>query len=680
MKFSRTAANNTTPPSTMTIDRDTPWDGSPMVLATSTFDAGEVALMVNDDDWTSTKYLMTVQKMRELITAGFTIFQTDSSHLNTNEVVEGSWDWRAPDAHLKVVKQAAGKWCFASHFHIPPPWCQQKPDFAPLRCLEHGAAFPGWSIWHPGAVESQERGYRELARQYGDQITALWIGVHGDYGETEYPAGYRMGQPLQAQEWRHRFGDAHNHVDWWCDDQCAREDFRQRMLVKYDSLEHLNQMWATPYASTDDITYPASTESRRHWLDFVHWYLDSITRFSIAVARSAQAAFPGARIFWLLGGPAEDPRIGQDQTALVKAARRLGTEIRSSHGAFEPFAENYASMFKRIASACRHYQVPFWSEPPYTVDASGAVGRIFEAVSCGAVAYYDWSWNILNPSVRNVYKQHGQYLTVEKPVVDVALFFPITYHLLNANEGYPQRDYPMRFKEAACSLRQVFDFDIVDEEMIDDAALDAYRVLVFIEGDVIERSVLQRIEAWIRKGGVAVTYDIGRVETVGGDAKPWRSMFGITGPFQQQNTTLEIPPDIAEFLRHVSCLNEAGTNQVDTGIDHPARILAGGGNGAAMWANPLGEGWAIAFAGNWENRRTYYELLRDIVYHLPEFDPTKQAALAVNNEWNDVYGTLFEGGKVLFYNPTNATKQLVVSGTSMELEPISLAHAHLGAC
>ncbi|MDP7396286.1 MAG: family 14 glycosylhydrolase [Lentisphaeria bacterium] len=659
------------------VDMDKSWMGSPMLLVTSTIDAkrtGNLAEKMTAIEMTLASLIMSTEELQRLRALGFSVFQTDLDQMGTNEISDGVWDWQVTDTHLQACTAAGGKWSVAAHFHVPPPWFSEAHEFVPMRCVEHDAIFPGWSIWHPGAVEFKERGYRALSRQYGDQIHALWVGVHGDYGENEYPTGYRAYHAAEAEEWRERFGDAHDHSGWWCQDEFARADFRKRMIDKYGALTNLNSAWETNFNRETDIAYPTSTQQKRYWLDFVRWYFDSMTRFSVATAKVAQTHLPDTRLFWLLGGPCEASQMGQDQSGLAKAASETGIEIRSSHGYFLPFPGNYATMFKRIGSACKFYGVPFWSEPPYSVDAGGAVGRIFEAVSCGAVAYYDWAWNPLEPSVQRTYEKFGRYLTQEKPVVDVALFYPTSHHFLNANAEQTQASYPQRFKTAASALREVFDFDIVDEPMIADGALDGYRVLVFLEGNTVEASTLQTVASWIEKSGTAVAYDMGAVETVEGDPQPWNEMFGIAGEFRSTSESFPIEEKYRAFLRNMNDGDGLTTDQACSRISTRGRLLAGNEDTALLWANPAGDGWAVMFAGSWGQRRTYYELLRDIVYHLSALDPGKRDAPAVACQWDGVYGTVFEGGKVLLYNPTDEKKHIDVFGATVELQPVSLRH------
>jgi hypothetical protein len=57
-----------------------------------------------------------------------------------------------------------------------------------------------------------------------------------------------------------------------------------------------------------------------------------------------------------------------------------------------------------------------------------------------------------------------------------------------------------------CDLgRKYFDFDIVDENMIDWGMLNHYKVLIQTSGEVFRGSTLQAISKWLEAGGVLIT-------------------------------------------------------------------------------------------------------------------------------------------------------------------------------
>ena len=476
-----------------------PRPGEPMILATY---AGDPANLKACQD------------------LGFTLFQTDSDHLSTNQTGPDAWDWTTYDKERDKVHQAGGRWMFFPHFAYPPPWYRKSVPFTRLRCLEHNQTVEAFSPWDPQAAKFLDEGYRALAAHYGggtENVFAIYLGVHGDYGECMFPAACRMGTPDQKADWQQRFGNLHNHYGYWCGDELARAAFRRAMLAKYGGLQQLNRAWGTAFADAQAVGYPASSERRRWQLDFVRWYLDGMRDHARNVATAANRYFPDSIKMFPLGGGDEDPRIGQDNTALVKMAAEEKVQVRSTHGGFRPFAGNASSQLARIATACKFYGVPFWSEPPAAITPQGEVGRIFESICSGASGFWDWHANPVQPDAQTVFRRYRRLMVVDPPVVEVAVLYPQTYHYL-----HPENGFPRLFLELGQELRDLVHFDIVDENLVADGALARYRYLVHLEGNVFERSTLEKIAAWARGGGVFCGLLPHEIETVEGDRAAFR--------------------------------------------------------------------------------------------------------------------------------------------------------------
>jgi hypothetical protein len=180
-------------------------------------------------------------------------------------------------------------------------------------------------------------------------------------------------------------------------------------------------------------------------------------------------------------------------------------------------------MIKRIATSCKVYGVPHWLEPPGGITPEGEVSRIMEALSCGNFGFWDWGQNPVNAA--DVFREYANHLTQEKPLVDVALFFPTT-----AQRLCPSNSFPPRLEATGAQLRDVMDFDLVDEELIADDALRLYRVLVWVEGNCVEEQTLKVLAAWVRKGGVIVWCGSRVPETVEGRTRLSSALLGLTQP------------------------------------------------------------------------------------------------------------------------------------------------------
>ena len=488
---------------------------------------------------------------------GFSVWQYDTDHLSSNEVAPGQWDWTSAEEVYHRAREEGFLFALFPHYAFLPRWYIEKEKPALTRCVEHGEEIPAISPWAPSFARWLDRQWSALARQFGGtqpRGSALVLGIHGDYGEAGLFTGARLLSREQREDWERRFGKAHNHKGFWCGDDSAQSSFRRAMLRKYGDLAGLNKAWGTQFAKEEEIRYPRSpTEGKRWWLDFVGWYQNGVTYFTDVVCRLSQRYFPRTLRILPIGFPDEDVRYGADISALVKVASRYGVAVRSTHAGYLPLAENESFMLARIASACRFYEVPLWLETPGTLNAQRQAEALYEAVTQGATGLFDWA---VNPITNEpVYEQNLRYLTTAQRVVDVAMFFPSTaVRLADVGEAPTMR--------LGCAwARDLFAFDIVDERMIRDGALDRYRLLVFWEGQVVEQEVLEKIAQWVEAGGVAVAYDFGKVTSVEGDGSAWRKLFGYAGRLQPLSPTLkgEIPaggyvlrmgdPAVTDFLQ-----------------------------------------------------------------------------------------------------------------------------------
>lgn len=481
--------------------------------------------------------------MQILSGAGFTLFQTDSDHLSTDETGPGQWSWREPDAARRLVQSLGLSWSYFPHMAFPPAWYRQQVKFTRIQCREHGQTVEAFSPWDPTWTDFVAGGYQALAREFGakkddpkkpalptaaapraasrNPISALYVGIHGDYGEAGLLSGARVSVPGQKEDWVRRFGNAHDHIGWWCDDALARADFRNTMMKKYGSLEKLNAAWKREYKAPEEIAFPDAVrpEARREWIDYVDWYRGSVGKAVELNLGAARAEFPNTLLMLPVGFGDEDLRGGNDNSLLPKLAARFKADVRSTHSAFKPFADNAATMFGRLGSACRFYGTPFWTEPPSGLTEDQEAARIFESVSQGAKGFFDWSSNAV--ANRTVFYRYGKYLRVEKPVVDVAMFYPAT-----AMKLHPEQGYAPLFAYACANLRDSMNFDIVDDRMVLDGCMANYRVLVLWEGAIMEQSTLDKLKAWVNDGGVLVAYDFGKIQSVTGDLGWFTDLFG----------------------------------------------------------------------------------------------------------------------------------------------------------
>ncbi|MBV9469654.1 MAG: hypothetical protein JOZ57_10470, partial [Abitibacteriaceae bacterium] len=180
--------------------------------------------------------VMTDGRNRLVKSLGFSLSQTDSDHLNVNETAPGQWDWTRADAELAACRRAGLQWQYFPHFHWAPEWYRKTDKFVPCSGLRTGKQLPCISIWSPDILGWYEHGYAALAQHYGngpDPVAAIYLGVHGDFGETIFPMGWHPDETK-------RFGESGAGApDFWCADDYARADFGHYIQQKYRSLRKL---------------------------------------------------------------------------------------------------------------------------------------------------------------------------------------------------------------------------------------------------------------------------------------------------------------------------------------------------------------------------------------------------------------------------------------------------------
>jgi hypothetical protein len=263
----------------------------------------------------------------------------------------------------------------------------------------------------------------------------------------------------------------------------------------------------------------ATSQERRRWLDFVTWYREAMTDLSDWWLADARKHFPTTQIYLCTGGDAPPTHGSQfaDQ-CLVAAAHGAGVRITNEGS---DFAGNFMHT-RWVASAGRYYGAYFGFEPASLENELGAVARIFNATTSGAVQLADKHYNtVKNPPQRAVIEAHLGYLFhTPEPQIHVALWYPnVTLTLENKSL--------IRVPEAYL-LRKLTDLDYVDESLLRTGALARYPIMVLVHGQVMEPADAHRIADWVKAGGRLFVVNVPKLETVEGDAQPEQLLFDET--------------------------------------------------------------------------------------------------------------------------------------------------------
>ena len=614
---------------------------------------------------------------------GVTYLQFDSPHNTTSETSEGCWDWHTEDDLIEKCLVNGFQPMHFPHWHWPPPWFETSDDFTPLKCLQHNESLPCFSLWSPKIRDWYDRCIQKLREHHGsdEKIPAIYLGVYGDFGEPMYPMGWEIGPRLLEH---HRgLEQTHWHVDFWCNDPYARKSFQEFLSGKYGSITDFNAAWSTACEDLSEAQYPADPDEKnpRPWLDFVQWYYDSMTEFTGFVAEIYRNYFPDALLMLPMGGGAEPVVYGQDNTGQPKAMKAHGVHIRTTNAVSthlhvhvsgdesipEKFQINY-SRLKRIITAAKYYDLPVWLEPPYppALDAVGNTTMIFEALCCGATGFYNWSRSIYQHL--DIYEKYSDLMNVERPIVDTAVLFPLCDHRLRRDAHFPEI-----FQRGCAEIRKITDFDVLDDNLISDGALQNYRRLIIMEGNVFEQSTFETLRKWIEQGGVLLSYNVGPVRTVEGDTAIFNNLFGINASSSASiNDSRNLDIRNKQFLKHMDKLADLSSKCVYTGLDSDIQLLAGtDSDQAVIWSKKIGKGYCIFFAGQWDQRSKYFELIRDAVYNLSGMDSALPDSQAINNDWDNVFSVVCPD-KAFFLNLEEHSAQKTAWGKTITLQPYSI--------
>jgi len=207
--------------------------------------------------------------------------------------------------------------------------------------------------------------------------------------------------------------------------------------------------------------------------------------------RHAQTAFPDKPCEIKLGHADESAIMGHSASAACKilsGTPRLA--IRSTHAATSYFH------VKRVSTPARFFGFKdFLTEPPGDVKPERMAERIFTDACAGVTAYFDYPQN--PKAAAKAFADNIRLLDGKAAIVDVALLFPEADHYLRID-----RPYPPGLLECTNVIRDVADFDVIDERLVAAGALSRYAVLVIVGDPMLEEQTCSQLVAAIDNAGL----------------------------------------------------------------------------------------------------------------------------------------------------------------------------------
>jgi hypothetical protein len=424
----------------------------------------------------------------------------------------GEWTWKQHDAIEPTLHQAGLKYVAYSWVHFPPVWLRdQQPERRTLmRCLEHGQEANYLSIFDPRTIQWYDHFYQHLHGHFGSRIDDVYACILGPYGEGNYP--------LMTPDWV-KMG--HCHEGYWCGDACAIKAFQWAMEQRYSRITRLNRAWAASYRSFDEIRPPRelanekfqpsptafpTPQDKRRWLDFITWYHQAIIDFAEQSLRTVLKYFPAEKVRMKPGGTAGGVNPLAWGTYCPGYAKMAGPY----HIVLQP-ADCQGAVFadKWAATAYQFYGVTECTEPASSLDEPSFVRRMFSDAACGASQFFTYEFPQHAPTMQ----KYIHLLTGKPGDTEVAVFCPTTlYRLGESLEPTIQAGY---------GLRDLCDFDVLDELLIADGALTArrYKALIIFQADIVDQPILDKLNAFLHEGGRIIEAGDSPIHNVEG--KPW---------------------------------------------------------------------------------------------------------------------------------------------------------------
>lgn len=627
-------------------------------------------------------------RLEVLKSLGVTSIQT-YIYWNKVEKTPGVLDWSEYDAEVALFRKHGLKWVpfvIISPWYVTPEFVRQDPRITMFRCLEHGRESLIPSIWSPRLQEYVREYLSRFAGHYGPMgvLESVNLGISGDYGEAIYSV---------IGNWP---GAYHSHAGYWCGDKLAEEDFRRHLQAAYPAgIDALNEAWKSRYASFDEVKpfHPAKAPSERAWQEFLAWYRGAMTDYSDFCLRTAREIFPDTDLYLSTGGDMA-PEHGSDFSAQaqVAAKHRAGLRITNEASSF-PMNVRYTRL---VATACRHYGAYFGHEPASVVTAAGAVGRIFNAITSGANQLLVYHMDLVADSNPPAPGESGLHLkrfrdamNLAHPVIDTAV-----YHANLASQqvlsGEVSRLATANFGELLSELRRFIDYDLMDDRLIQDDALEGKSILLVAGANVMPRDTIARIADWVRKGGVLFVLASRPVDWDGSTA-PFDALIGLTPDTDEIEGIATDGPHFPrpESLPSITSLKDVWLTRAYTNLAAGSEILLAMKYAPAAgvaWRRKIGDGIVYTFFGpmamkqaedTWMvAQRLPLRFMRDSFQVcireglLPHTPPT------MNLDLPDFYKVLTDSGLWLL-NMGAEPRSLVHDGTTFTVPPLDILHLNL---
>jgi hypothetical protein len=448
------------------------------------------------------------------------------------ERAPGQWQWKQHDTMEQTLHKAGLTYTVYDWLHFPPVWLrdQQTNSRTLMRCLEHNQECNYLSIFDPRTIAWYDHFYKHLHEHFSNRVDSVYACILGPYGEGNYP--------LRVPDW---INMGHCHEGYWCGDDYAVHAFQSAMKKKYSRIAKLNRAWGTKLHSFDEIRAPQelhdtevsasspsppqeeragerrpfkpspsafpTPQAKRRWLDFITWYHQAIIDFAEQSVRSLLKYYPAEKIRLKPGGSAGGVNPiawGTYCPGYARMARNYPIIIQPADCQGAVFADKW------MGTAYQFYHVRECTEPAGNLSEKDFVRRMFSDASSGATQFFTYEFEQHAATMQ----KYIHFITGKPGETEIAVYCPTTLYRLSG-------DLQPTIK-AAYPLRDLCEFDVLDEALITDDALtkSRYKVLLVLQADIVDQPVLDKFNAFLRSGGRVIQIGSDPIRNV--ESRDWK--------------------------------------------------------------------------------------------------------------------------------------------------------------
>ncbi|MBC7960851.1 MAG: hypothetical protein H7X94_13410, partial [Vallitaleaceae bacterium] len=275
----------------------------------------------------------------------------------------------------------------------------------------------------------------------------------------------------------------------------------------------------------DEYTKPGkfvinTIEDRTRWLDFVHWYRESMNDYTDFWMQITRKYFPQKPIYLCTGGDASSPH-GSNFAAQCKVVAGHQGGIRITNEASK-YATNFA-ITNWVSSAGKFYNAYFSFEPAGKVTEKGVVCRLYNATATGAKGLHFYEGNLFDSELKtDVFVDNLRHLYKGSVSKCIGVMYPDTSLILG---DISSSDFLKGFE----LLREYTDYIFLDDLTIEDGILDTIKIAVICCGEIYKKQTLDILLKWVSEGGILIGYNIEKIRSAEADENYQSVLFNTQG-------------------------------------------------------------------------------------------------------------------------------------------------------